>query len=112
LVLGLTFKEDVPDLRNSRVFDLVARLRELGHSVDVADPLADAAELQREHELSVVEPGASRYALVIGAVAHAEYRALSSDELEALLDEGGILADLKSMWRDRQLNASIVRWSL
>ena len=45
LVLGLTFKEDVPDLRNSRVFDLVGRLRELGHSVDVADPLADPDEV-------------------------------------------------------------------
>ena len=112
LVLGLTFKEDVPDLRNSRAFDLVTRLRQLGHRVEVADPLADAAELHREHQLSVVEPGASRYALVIGAVAHAPYRALSTYELEALLDEGGILADLKGMWRDKQLNASIVRWSL
>jgi UDP-N-acetyl-D-glucosamine/UDP-N-acetyl-D-galactosamine dehydrogenase len=112
LVLGLTFKEDVPDLRNSRAFDLVSRLRELGHSVDVADPLADPAELQRDHQLSVVEPGAARYALVIGAVAHAQYRAFSAGELEALLDEGGILADPKGMWRDRQLNGSIVRWSL
>ena len=112
LVLGLTFKEDVPDLRNSRVFDLVGRLGALGHDVEVADTLADAAELQRKHRLSVVEPGASQYALVIGAVAHAQYRAFSSGELEAMLEEGGILADLKGMWRDRQLNASIVRWSL
>ena len=112
LVLGLTFKEDVPDLRNSRAFDLVSRLRQLGHSVDVADPLADPAELQRDHQLSVVEPGAARYALVIGAVAHGQYRAFSSGELEALLDKGGILADLKGMWRDKQLDASVVRWSL
>ena len=112
LVLGLTFKEDVPDLRNSRAFDLVARLQELGHSVAVADPLADEAELQRDHQLSVVEPGSARYDLVIGAVAHAQYRALTSDELHDLVDEGGLLADLKGMWRDRQLNASVVRWSL
>ena len=112
LVLGLTFKEDVPDLRNSRAFDLVDRLRELGHSVDVADPLADPAELESEHRLSVVEPGAARYNLVIGAVAHAQYRAYSAEELGDLLDEGGILADLKGMWRDRQLKASVVRWSL
>jgi UDP-N-acetyl-D-galactosamine dehydrogenase len=112
LVLGLTFKEDVPDLRNSRVFDLVGRLRELGHEVDVADPLADAGELEREHGLKVVNPGGARYNLVVGAVPHAGYRALSAPELEALLDDDGILADLKGMWRDRQLSPAIGRWSL
>ncbi len=112
LVLGLTFKEDVPDLRNSRAFDLVSRLSQLGHAVDVADPMADPAELQREHGMAVVQLGEAQYDLVIGAVAHAQYRALSSDELHQMLDEGGILADLKGMWRDRQLNSSVVRWSL
>jgi UDP-N-acetyl-D-galactosamine dehydrogenase len=112
LVLGLTFKEDVPDLRNSRAFDLVNRFRELGHDVDVADPLADPTELLREHELTAVKPGTKRYDLVVGAVAHDPYRGLSSDELRQLVEEGGILADLKGMWRDRQLNASVVRWSL
>jgi len=112
LVLGLTFKEDVPDLRNSRVFDLIGRLKDLGHEVDVADPLADAGELDREHGLEVVEPGGERYALVVGAVAHAGYRALSGLELESLLNEDGILADLKGMWRDRQLSPGIGRWSL
>jgi UDP-N-acetyl-D-galactosamine dehydrogenase len=112
LVLGLTFKEDVPDLRNSRAFDLVARLRQLGHKVEVADPLADAAELHREHQLSVVNPAATQYDLVIGAVAHSEYRAYTSGDLDNLLVEGGILADLKGIWRDRQLKSSVVRWSL
>jgi UDP-N-acetyl-D-galactosamine dehydrogenase len=68
--------------------------------------------LQRDHEQRVVELGAAKYDLVIGAVAHAQYRALSSDELHALVNEGGILADLRGMWRDRQLNSSVVRWSL
>ena len=112
LVLGLTFKEDVPDLRNSRVFDLVNRLKDLGHEVDVADPLADPGDLEREHGLTVVDPGSARYRLVVGAVAHAGFRALSAADLEALLDEGGILADLKGMWRDRQLSPGIGRWSL
>jgi UDP-N-acetyl-D-galactosamine dehydrogenase len=112
LVLGLTFKEDVPDLRNSRVFDLIWRLRELGHEVDVADPLADPAELEREHGLKVVKPDGVRYTLVVGAVAHSDYRALSSADLEQLLDQNGILADLKGMWRDRQLSRGIDRWSL
>jgi UDP-N-acetyl-D-glucosamine/UDP-N-acetyl-D-galactosamine dehydrogenase len=112
LVLGLTFKEDVPDLRNSRAFDVVRRLRELGHSVDVADPLADPDELAREYGLATVQPEGSRYDLVVGAVAHAEYRDLTSAQLEKLVDQGGTLADLKGMWRERQLNPAIDRWSL
>src|SRR5207245_1989695 len=55
LVLGLTFKENVPDLRNSRSIDVVRRLEWLGHKVDVADPLAPAAEVSREHGLAVTE---------------------------------------------------------
>jgi UDP-N-acetyl-D-galactosamine dehydrogenase len=112
LVLGLTFKEDVPDLRNSRVFDLVARLRELGHTVAVADPLADPDEVTREYGLTTVSPNGSRYDLVVGAVAHADYRDLSSEDLEKMVDSSGTLADLKGMWRDRQLNPAIGRWSL
>ena len=112
LVLGLTFKEDVPDLRNSRAFDLVARLRELGHSVDVADPLADPDEITRDYGLATVEPNGARYDLVVGAVAHADYRELSSSDLEELLEADGTLADLKGMWRDRQLDPGIDRWSL
>ena len=112
LVLGLTFKEDVPDLRNSRVFDLIGRLKELGHDVDVADPLAEPGELEREHGLKTVNPNGARYQLVVGAVPHAGYRALTAGELEALLVQDGILADLKGMWRDRQLSPAIGRWSL
>jgi len=112
LVLGLTFKEDVPDLRNSRVFDLVARLRELGHEVAVADPLADPAEVAREYGLSTVDPDGARYDLVVGAVAHADYRGLSTQDLERMVDSGGTLADLKGMWRDREFDPAINRWSL
>ncbi len=112
LVLGLTFKEDVPDLRNSRAFDLIRRLRELGHGVDVADPLADADELAREHGLAVVETNGARYDLVVGAVAHSSYRGFSPADLEALLDDGGTLADLRGMWRDRELSPGVDRWSL
>jgi len=112
LVLGLTFKEDVPDLRNSRAFDLVHRLGELGYSVDVADPLADPDELMREHGLAAIKPNGARYSLVVGAVAHSEYRQLSAIDLEKLLAEDGLLADLKGMWRKIHLDPTIRRWSL
>ncbi len=112
LVLGLTFKENVPDLRNSRSFDLVRRLTWLGHDVAVADALADPAEIEREHGLKVTAPTDGRYDLVVGAVAHDDYRQLSDADLEALMNPGGLLADLKGIWRDRELDPAIGRWTL
>jgi UDP-N-acetyl-D-galactosamine dehydrogenase len=112
LVLGLTFKENVPDLRNSRSFDLVRRLRWLGHGVAVADALADPAEIEREHGLKVTRPDGERYDLVVGAVAHDDYREISSAQLEAMVAPGGLLADLRGMWRDRELDPAVSRWTL
>ena len=112
LILGLTFKENVPDLRNSRSFDLVRRLQWLGHEVEVADPIASAGEIEREHGLKVSEPDGKAYDLVVGAVAHRDYRELPDDRLAAMVAAGGTLADLKGMWRERSLDAALDRWSL
>ena len=112
LVLGLTFKENVPDLRNSRSFELVRRLQWLGHDVEVADPIASADAIERDHGLRVTVPDGQSYDLVVGAVAHRDYRKLSDDRLEALVAPGGTLADLKGMWRQRRLDASLDRWTL
>jgi UDP-N-acetyl-D-glucosamine/UDP-N-acetyl-D-galactosamine dehydrogenase len=112
LVLGLTFKENVPDLRNSRVFDVIGRLTELGHSITVADPLADPAEVERDFALTLREPDGDRFDLVIGAVAHDAFRALGAHALEMMVAPRGTLADLKGIWRDLPLDPSIDRWTL
>jgi UDP-N-acetyl-D-galactosamine dehydrogenase len=112
LVLGLTFKENVPDLRNSRTFDLVKRLQWLGHDVHVADPIASPDEIEREHGLKVTELDGRTYDLVVGAVPHRQYRDIADERLCALVAAGGTLADLKGMWRERQLPPSIDRWTL
>ena len=112
LVLGLTFKEDVPDLRNSKVVDMVARLAELGHRVTVADPLADPAEAERDHGIHLVEPDGERFDLIVGAVAHRAYRNYDAARLEQLVAQGGTVADLKGLWRDVTLDAGIDRWAL
>jgi UDP-N-acetyl-D-glucosamine/UDP-N-acetyl-D-galactosamine dehydrogenase len=112
LVLGLTFKENVPDLRNSRSFDLVRRLQWLGHHVEVADPIAPMDEIEREHGLKVTEPDGKAYDLVVGAVAHRNYRELPDDRLAAMVTTAGTLADLKGMWRERTLDPALDRWSL
>jgi UDP-N-acetyl-D-galactosamine dehydrogenase len=112
LVLGLTFKENVPDLRNSRSFDLVRRLKWLGHEVAVADPVADPAEVEREHGVAPIRPDGQRFDLVVGAVAHDEYRHFSDEALRGLIAAGGTLADLKGIWRDRTLDPALDRWTL
>ncbi|HVL78233.1 MAG TPA: nucleotide sugar dehydrogenase [Sphingomicrobium sp.] len=112
LVLGLTFKENVPDLRNSRAFDVVQRLQELGHEVEVRDPLADPSEVEREYRLKVSKPNGNRYDLVVGAVAHTPYRSLGADDLSAMLRPKATIADLKGMWSKVELDPAVDRWTL
>ncbi len=112
LVLGVTFKENVPDLRNSKTFDVVRRLTWLGHSVDIADPFADEAEVAREYGLPLSKLDGRRYDLVIGAVPHRDYAALATADLEALVAPGGTIADLKGMWRSVSTHSGIQRWTL
>ncbi len=102
LVLGCTFKENVPDLRNSKVADLIAALSRAGHSVTVCDPHASAAEALHEYGLALDPDALSRtYDGVIGAVSHDEYAALSATAIGALMRPGGHAFDLRGMWRDK-----------
>jgi UDP-N-acetyl-D-glucosamine/UDP-N-acetyl-D-galactosamine dehydrogenase len=113
LVMGLTFKEDVPDLRNSKVIDVIRRLETLGHVVTVHDPLADSDEAVHEYGLTIEpEALAERYDIVFAAVPHRSYRKMADAEIVALVEEGGLVADLKSIWRDRELGPDVECWSL
>ncbi|WP_077146415.1 nucleotide sugar dehydrogenase [Sphingopyxis sp. KK2] len=99
LVLGLTFKENVPDLRNSKVIDLVEALRRHGHAVAVHDPHADPAEARHEYGLDLAPmPETPTYDCVVGAVRHDGFRALKYADLAAILRPDGLVADLKHMW--------------
>lgn len=102
-VLGLTFKEDVPDIRNTRVIDIVHELESFGVRVQVSDPLADPVHTRHEHRLDLVPFAALEPAdAVILAVAHRDYRRLSWDDLGALLSGGsGLVVDVRSCL-DRQ----------
>jgi len=112
LVLGITFKEDVPDLRNSKVIDVIRRLQWLGHEVVIHDPLADSVEAMHEYGLRL-DPDAlaGRYDVVFAAVPHAAYRAMAEGEITNLLADDGLIADLKGIWRNR-LPSSIESWTL
>jgi UDP-N-acetyl-D-glucosamine/UDP-N-acetyl-D-galactosamine dehydrogenase len=114
LVLGLAFKENVPDLRNSKVADMVAALRGHGHTVDVHDPLVDPAEAQAEYGIALLPSleTARGYDAVVCAVAHDAYRALDGEQLAALVRPDGLAADIKGAWRGRELPAGIRSWHL
>ena len=112
LVMGLTFKENVPDLRNSRTADIVRRLDALGYDVALTDPIADPDEAARNYGRAPITLNGDAYDLVVAAVAHDEYRALDDAQLAGLVSKGGTLADLKGIWRTRALDASIDRWAL
>ena len=109
LVLGLTFKENVPDLRNSKVVDVIRRLQELGHDVVVHDPLADPDEARHEYGVDLSPDLGADYDCVVGAVPHAAYADL---QLDALLRPGGLLADIKGIWHGQALPEGLRRWSL
>ncbi|WP_375177545.1 Vi polysaccharide biosynthesis UDP-N-acetylglucosamine C-6 dehydrogenase TviB [Marinobacter mobilis] len=98
LILGLTFKENCPDLRNTRVIDVVNELQEFGCQVDVADCWADNEEAQHEYGITLVRDlQAGLYDAVILAVPHNEYTNMSESDLRALLNAKGVLFDLKGV---------------
>ena len=113
LILGVTFKEDVPDLRNSKVVDLANRLRWLGHDVTLHDPLADPAAARHEYGRDL-DPAAldRRYDVVLPAVPHRSYRAMAADAVAALAAGDGLIADLHGIWRDLEFADNLDRWSL
>ncbi len=114
VVLGLTFKEDCADLRNSKVVDIINELRSYGVDVTVHDPHADAAEAMHEYGVRLCDfdalPAAD--ALVL-AVAHREYRALDVAALAARLRPGASVIDVKSLFDEASLRAAGMRvWRL
>ncbi len=96
LVLGVAFKENCPDVRNSKVVDIVSELSSFGANVDVYDPWVSAADVEAEYGLSVTtEPEAGAYDVVVIAVGHDEFKALGADGIRALGNDNAIVYDIK-----------------
>ena len=112
LVMGITFKENVPDIRNSKVIDVIRRLAELGHEVDVTDPLADPSEVKDHYGIELIEPSGQGYDLVIGAVPHMCFQRINPERLASLANPEGTIADLKGIWRNHPDSVGLDRWSL
>lgn len=99
LVMGLAFKENCPDLRNTRVIDVIQELREYGISVDVHDPWVDPAEARAEYGLNIVTtPEPQSYDGLVLAVAHDDFRQLGTEGLLRLLREQHAIFDVKAVF--------------
>jgi UDP-N-acetyl-D-galactosamine dehydrogenase len=101
LILGVTFKENVSDIRNSKVADVVNELRSYGVLVEIIDPYASSKELEKEYGFCLnPEPG-KNYDAIIVAVAHKEYTQLSEDYFASLSNGNGIVMDVKGIYRKK-----------
>lgn len=99
LIMGLTFKENCPDLRNTRVVDIIAELREYSADIEVYDPNADPHEASEEFGLALIdEPQSGQYDALILAVAHDQFREMGTQRIRTLLKPRGVLYDIKYMF--------------
>lgn len=110
LVMGATFKENVDDIRNSKVADVVKELQSYGVQTDVVDPRADSNELQHEYGFGLLEKPGTGYDAVIVAVNHSEYQQLDEAYFRSLLQPDGLVVDIKGMYKGKI--QSINYWSL
>ena len=114
LVLGLTFKENIPDLRNSKVVDIIGGLKQRGHKVTVHDAFADAEEAEAEYGIALAGDLAKLqgFDALVGAVTHTPYAALAAADFARLVRPGGLVADVKGMWRKAALPEYLRRWQI
>jgi len=109
LVMGATFKENVSDIRNSKVSDIVHELKSFGVFVDVTDPYADSNDLKHEYGFGLCEPS-GKYDAIIVAVNHANYMKLTEDYFYNLSVDKGIFVDVKGVFRNKM--SKLTYWSL
>lgn len=111
LVMGATFKEDVSDIRNSKVVDVVRELESFSVKVDLVDPHADAKELFEEYGLNLTSEMSKDYDAIIVAVNHKEYASMKEGDFSSLLKDGdGVLVDVKGIFKGAI--AKLDYWSL
>jgi UDP-N-acetyl-D-galactosamine dehydrogenase len=110
LVMGVTFKENVSDIRNSRVPDIISELRSYGVTVDVVDAYADSDHVKHEYGFELKEKNGTKYDAVVVAVNHDEYVDLDEAFFKNISCENGILCDIKGIYRNKI--KELTYWSL
>ena len=102
LILGATFKENVSDIRNSKVADVVNELKSYQVQLDIVDPYADSDELKHEYGFELTSNPSGKYDAIVLAVNHREYEQQEMDYFKNMLIEGGLLYDVKGIMRNKQ----------
>ncbi|HOW40414.1 MAG TPA: nucleotide sugar dehydrogenase [Bacteroidales bacterium] len=110
LIMGMTFKENVTDIRNSKVADVLSELDEFGVKVDVIDPGASKHEVKEEYGIELKDKPEGKYDAIILAVSHNEYMNLEESFFSGLLSKDGIVVDVKGLLRGKINNH--IYWSL
>ena len=110
LVMGVTFKENVSDIRNSKVIDVIRELREYGLTVNAVDPCASKKEVKKEYGIDLCETISPPYDAVVIAVAHKEYATLDEKYFIEITNEKAVFADLKGIFRNKI--SKLNYWSL
>ena len=110
LVMGATFKENVTDIRNSKVADIIKELKSYGVTVEVVDPYASSDELKHEYGFSLRSKPGTNYDAVVVAVNHKEYQQLDEKYFSSILSKGGIVIDIKGIYRNKI--KKLTYWSL
>lgn len=110
LIMGATFKEDVSDIRNSKVADVYHELQSYGVTIDVVDPYASSQELMHEYGFGLVSEPTDNYDAVIVAVSHKPYLELTENYFKTLLGPDGIIVDIKGLYRKKISRTTY--WSL
>lgn len=110
LVMGSTFKEDVADIRNSKVIDVIEELKSFSVNVDVIDAHAEKHEMKEEYGIELLEEPANNYDAIIVAVNHKKYMDLDEDYFKKISNENPIVVDIKGIYRDKFKD--IDYWSL
>lgn len=101
LVMGMTFKENVSDIRNSKVVDIVKEMKEYGCVVEVVDPRADRDQVWQEYGIRLKETPGQDYDAIVVAVCHREYMELSEDYFCSMASPGAVLVDVKGIYRGK-----------
>jgi UDP-N-acetyl-D-galactosamine dehydrogenase len=102
LIMGATFKEDVSDIRNTKVIDIVTELKSYQMAVDIVDPHASSEEMEREYGVSLLKKPLTNYDAIIVAVNHQEYLTLNEDYFKSLFKDGkGVFIDVKGIYQSK-----------
>ncbi len=111
LILGMTFKENIPDIRNTKVVDIVYELREFGVNVDIYDPYASPKEVKQEYNIEITTKPDETYDCVVVAVKHQVFTE-NKDWILSLVKENGILIDVKGIFSTEEIDKHIDYWRL